>query len=118
KTVVLDSIMYHAGKKYELDACVVMENHVHLILTPLEKVENAYYGIPELLHSIKSYSANRIQRLSGQRGSVWLGENWDRIIRSDKDWYEKLDYIVNNPIKAGLVERAEDYRWLYFAGLK
>lgn len=56
--------------------------------------------------------------MTGQRGSVWLDESYDRIIRDEVEWLEKLAYIVSNPVKAGLAERPEDYRWLYCEGLR
>jgi hypothetical protein len=39
------------------------------------------------------------------------------IIRNEKDYYEKLRYLIMNPVEAGLVSRAEDYRWLYYKGM-
>ena len=44
---------------------------------------------------------------------VWLDENYDRIIRDNKEFQEKMNYIINNPAKANLVEAAKDYKWLY-----
>ena len=103
-------------KKYQLYACVVMPDHVHLIIQPLKKAEGAVYSIAEILHSIKSYSANQINKLLGRRGSVWLDENFDRIIRDEDEFLEKMSYIVNNPAKTGLIENPEDYEWLYVKG--
>jgi REP element-mobilizing transposase RayT len=68
------------------------------------------------MHSIKSYSANRIQRLFGKKGQVWLNEYYDRVIRDEEDYLGKMSYIINNPVKARLVERPEDYRWLFVEG--
>jgi putative transposase len=97
-----------------LFACVVMDDHVHMILLPLEKANGEYYSISEIMHSIKSYSANRIQRLSGVIGSVWMDENYDRVVRDEEDLKEKLNYILNNPLKSGLADSPENYRWLFF----
>ena len=116
KEIAFTSIKFHANKKYRLYACVVMETHVHSILQPLEESGGTFYGLSQIMHSIKSYSANRIQRLLNEKGHVWLDENYDRIIRNDEDYLEKVNYIVNNPLKAGLVEKPEDYRWLFFEG--
>jgi putative transposase len=114
KNIVLSSIKFHADKKYRLFACVVMDDHVHMILLPLEKANGEYYSISEIMHSIKSYSANRIQRLSGVIGSVWMDENYDRVVRDEEDLKEKLNYILNNPLKSGLADSPENYRWLFF----
>jgi len=66
------------------------------------------------MHSIKSYSANRIQRTSDKIGNIWLEEKYDRIIRNDDEMFEEISYIINNPVKAGLTEKPESYKWLYY----
>ena len=113
---VFDTIMFHNNKKYKLYACVIMVDHVHLLFQPLEKIKEAFYSIREIMHSIKSYSANRINRQLNKKGSVWLDENFDRIVRDEKELLEKMSYIVNNPIKSNLVENLEDYKWIYVIG--
>jgi len=91
KDIIFDTIKYHADKKYKLHACVVMETHVHCILQPLEESSNYFYSIAQITHSIKSFSANRIQRTLNKKGNVWLDENYDRIIRDDEEFLEKLN---------------------------
>jgi hypothetical protein len=48
------------------------------------------------------------------RGTIWRDESFDRIIRDEKEYNEKLVYILNNPLKLSLVENQEDYKWYYF----
>lgn len=117
KNIAFASIKFHAEKKYKLHACVIMETHIHIILQPLEESIGAFYSLAQIMHSIKSYSAKQIQRFLRRQGNVWLDENYDRIVRDDKEYLEKLNYIINNPLKVGLVEKAEDYRWLFVEGL-
>ncbi len=117
KNITLSAIKYHSDKKYKLYACVVMKTHVHIILQPLEESPGNYFSLSRIMHSIKSYAANRIQRTSKQEGSIWLGENYDRIIRDEDDLSDILDYIIYNPVKAGIVDKPESYKWLYFEGL-
>jgi len=122
RNIVIDSIKYHNGKKYTLYACVIMPDHTHLIVQPLEKDKDSYYSIAEIMHSIKSYSAKEIIKLLSRADGmpvppiIWLDENFDRIIRDEKEYLEKMNYIVNNPLKKGLAEKPEDYRWLYVKG--
>ena len=127
KDIVLSSLRFHAGTKYRLFACVVMATHAHSLLQPLElptppprgppppSLANSgvCYSLAQITHSIKSYSANRIRKCLGYTGKVWLDESYDRIVRDDKEFGEKFDYIAANPVKAGLVEKPEDYRWLF-----
>jgi len=62
RDIVFNSIKYHSDKKYKLYACAVMPSHTHIIIQPLEKAKDAYYSLAEIMHSIKSYSANQIKK--------------------------------------------------------
>ena len=127
KDIVLSSFHFHNGKKYVLYACVVMDDHAHCILQPMEIINKTqarrpvppeYYSLSQITHSIKSYSANRIQKLLNIKGNIWQDENYDRIIRDENKYLGKMYYIVNNPLKPGLVEKPEDYRWLFLHGME
>jgi putative transposase len=117
KEIVFSAIKFHDGNKYMLYACVVMTTHVHLVLLPLEETKGNYYSLAQIIHSIKSYTVNKLQKTLKIVGSIWLKEDYDRIIRDDNDFYEKMNYIMNNPLKAGLVKAREDYRWLFYRGI-
>ena len=99
-----------------------MPDHVHLIAKPLKKDEDNYWDLSVILHSIKSFSANEINRIEGTVGStVWQSERYDRVIRDINELAHGLEYITLNPIKAGLVEAdsGESYAYLYHAlGMK
>jgi REP element-mobilizing transposase RayT len=86
---------------YWLDCVNVMPDHVHLIITPYEQTT-----LPVVIGRIKGGSAFRTKR-----GGVWQRDYFDRIIRSDDDLAKKIEYIANNPVRKGLVERAEDWPW-------
>ena len=51
----------------------------------------------------------------GRSGSLWQRESFDHILRRDEDLIEKAEYIANNPVRAGLVARPEEYRWLWIS---
>jgi len=68
------------GKRYQLDAVVVMPDHVHLVLTPLED-EDGLISLPEILQEIKSVSAHRVNKCLGRKGSLWQQESFDRAMR-------------------------------------
>ena len=110
RDIVLASIRFMDGKKYQLDAAVVMPDHFHMILHPLQKDVNADYSLREIFHSIKSFTANKIG------GQVWQDENYDHLIRNEKDYLEKLQYLLYNAVKAGLAATPWEYPWLYWIG--
>lgn len=108
RDVVLSTIRLHAGQKYTLAAAVVMPDHFHLLIRPQTR-EDGTVPLAEIFHSIKSFSARKAE------GRLWQRDNYDHIVRSEIDFREKLQYIVNNPVKASLVERADEYQWLFVA---
>jgi len=90
-----------------------MPAHVHALVQPLVKREGGVCDLGEILHSLKSLSAHKINRQRGMKGSVWQDERFDRILRDEMEFNEKWQYIRNNPVKNGLSERPEDYPWFY-----
>ena len=133
KDIMFSAFHFHNGKKYKLHSCVVMDDHAHCVLQKIEILNSAqarrpvplempvtpeYYSLPQITHGIKSYSANRIQKLLNIKGSTWQDENYDRIIRDENEYWEKMNYIVNNPLKPGLVGKPEDYKWLFYKGME
>ncbi|HEX5317432.1 MAG TPA: transposase [Candidatus Kapabacteria bacterium] len=129
RDLVADALRFFDGEKYELLAYVVMPDHFHLILHPLPKTENGYYNLREIFHSIKSFTAKRIlerveepprqHRSIAKRlkTHIWQDENYDHLIRDERDYWEKMNYIINNPIEAGLVSDPYDYPWLWWIGM-
>jgi putative transposase len=88
----------------QLRAYALMANHVHVLLLP--KIEP-----PRLLHGIKGASAREANRLLGRTGKSWQGESYDHWVRNDLEFERIVAYIHNNPVRAGLVARPEDYPW-------
>lgn len=77
---------------------------------------NPVDALSKIMHSIKSYSAHQINKISRRRGKVWQDENYDRVIRDENEFLEKINYIANNPMKANLAKGYNDYNWLYIKG--
>lgn len=122
KDLVIESI--RTGEKlrqYHLYAACVMDDHVHLLIEPSPKAPAAgsedadpvFHSLTEILQSLKSSTAHRINKLRETTGPVWDKESFDRLIRSDADLEEKFLYIVRNPQADGLVAAEGDaYPWL------
>jgi REP-associated tyrosine transposase len=90
---------------YQLGAFVVMANHVHVLLLPLVPPSR-------LLKSLKGYTAREANRLLGRTGQpFWQRESYDHWVRNGDEWRRIAAYIENNPVKAGVEGRADDYRW-------
>jgi REP element-mobilizing transposase RayT len=90
---IVGVLRYHESQRYDLYAYVIMDDHVHVLVEPTPA-----YTLEQLLHSWKSYSAHLL--LGGsRRGRIWQREYYDRIIRSETDLIEKINYIVGNPAR-------------------
>ena len=84
-----------------------------MLISPMRKKGNEYYPLREITKPLKGLSARKMNLLLGRTGPLWVDESFDRIIRDEEDWREKYGYIMNNPVKEGLVEKPEDYPWLF-----
>ena len=118
RDLILRHCRHDDGKRYVLHAAVVMPDHAHMLLTPTCDPEGWPYSLPVILKLIKGVSARSVNRLLGSSGPVWQDESLDHVLRSDESFGEKLEYIRQNPVRAGLVIRPEDYRWLWVAEIK
>ena len=92
RQIAADSILYHDGRSYNLISFVIMPNHVHMIIQLLGE-----HTVREVMHSIKSFTAIRINKIMNRSGSVWKKEYFDRMIRNKDHLQNCLDYIRKNP---------------------
>ena len=113
RDVVLQHCLHDHEKRYELHAAVVMPEHVHLLLTPLRDEKGWPYGLPSILKSLKGTSARSVNRLLDSNGPVWQEESFDHVPRTQESFEAELEYIRQNPVRRGLVQRPEDYPWLW-----
>jgi hypothetical protein len=90
-----------------------MPDHVHMLLTPMRDATGWPYALPAILKIIKGVSARSVNKLLGSSGPVWQDESFDHVLRSGESFAEKLEYIRQNPLRASLVSRAEEYPWLW-----
>lgn len=113
RELVIKHCLHDHEIKIFLHGIVVMPDHVHMIFTPLKDDQGGTYGLSEIMRSIKGVSARNINKALGRTGCVWQHESFDRILRSYESAMAKVDYICQNPVRKGLVEKADDYQWLW-----
>jgi REP element-mobilizing transposase RayT len=66
-----------------------------------------------IMHSLKSYTANEANKLLKRSGAFWETESYDHVIRDEREYYRTIAYVLNNPVKAGLVRNWRDWPWSY-----
>lgn len=111
--LVSDAIRFRDGKAYDLISYCIMPNHAHLVCTPLEKLAETYYGLTEILHSLKRHTAREANKILQRSGSFWQDESYDHLIREDKELERIVKYVLYNPVKANLVKEQADWKWSY-----
>jgi REP element-mobilizing transposase RayT len=91
-----------------------MPDHVHLIFTPqIDNVEMEVYSLATIMDGIKGASAHHINKTLARKGSVWQAESLDHVLRCSENLDAKIEYVLDNPVRAGLVKHRREYRWLW-----
>ncbi len=93
----------------KLIAAVVMPDHIHFAAC-LQKIT-----LPALMHSLKSFTSNKINGLLGREGPLWEPQYYDHAIRTEDELKECLDYCLRNPVRKGLVDNFKNYPHWYCA---
>jgi REP element-mobilizing transposase RayT len=134
--IVRDAIYHYAGDRYDLIAFVVMPSHLHWVFHPRRewiaslpvgqtflsasptsrgRQECLPHGVrtprERIMQSIKGYTAYRCNQLLRTTGTFWQAEAYDHVVRDDQELRRIVEYVEQNPVRAGLARRPEDWRW-------
>jgi putative transposase len=105
--LMLSTINHYVGTGYALHAYVIMPDHLHLLLTPIESIEKS-------VQLMKGGFLFRAKRELEWPGEIWQPGFTDHRIRDEQDWQRHIEYIRMNPIEAKLVEDAVLYEFMGF----
>ena len=97
--LMLSTLNHYEGTGYKLHAYVIMPDHLHLLVTPVESVEKS-------VQLIKGGFSFRAKRELEWKGEIWQPGFTDHRIRDEEDWKRHLEYIRTNPIEARLISDA------------
>jgi REP element-mobilizing transposase RayT len=121
--MVADEIHRFDNDLYSLVAYCIMSNHVHLLIDtslqlpadfdPKKWESLEYKPLDEIMKRIKGPSAVYANRFLKRKGKFWQKESFDHYVRNEKEFWRIINYILNNPVKVGLVENWEDYPFTY-----
>lgn len=112
RSVALEICLWGNGKRFDLHGTVIMPDHVHLVFTPLADGDGPF-SVVEIMQGIKSSSAHLINRVLQRHGQVWQHESFDHVPRCEESITAKVEYVIQNPVRKGLVRVASDYPWLW-----
>ena len=128
RDIVIDSLKFsQQNKSLEIYAFVVMSNHLHLI------IRSGIGKLSDTIGEFKSFTAKKIllaiemesesrrdwilnlfefaakKHKRNEKFQVWTHENHPELVYSDNFLFQKINYIHDNPVRAGIVENPEDY---------
>ena len=104
--IVEVALLHFDGQWYALHSWCGLPNHVHTLFTPTTE-----FTMSQIVHSWKSFTAHQCNKVLGRTGRFWAREPFDRYIRNQRHFLNALTYIEDNPVKAGLCEKSENWRW-------
>ncbi|MCC7245658.1 MAG: transposase [Saprospiraceae bacterium] len=104
----LENFHHYAERYFTLWAGTIMSNHIHLLLTLKPDAPILW----KVLQDMKKYSATQSNKILRRSGHFWEHESYDHLVR-EGEFDRILDYILNNPVKAGIVKTWTDYPWTY-----
>jgi putative transposase len=103
--LMVDTLKHYDRTGYKLHAYVVMPDHLHLLITPIESVEKS-------MQLIKGGFSFRAKKELEWNGEIWQPGFTDHRIRDEEDWKRHLEYIRTNPIEARLVSDVVLYEFM------
>lgn len=117
--IVQDKLHELEKEHYTLFAYCIMPNHVHLLIQsrlgrqlPKGRM-TAKYPIADTLRLLKGSTARKCNLELGRSGAFWTHESYDHFIRDEREFANVITYILNNPVKAGLVAEWMDWKFSY-----
>jgi putative transposase len=107
KALVAEAIEGMLGRGFaRLDGYVVMSDHLHIMFEL-----DASKSLADAVGDLKKYVARRLNAALGRSGALWQRGYFDHVIRGEADYRRYLEYMLANPVRAGLAERVEEYPW-------
>ena len=121
-SLVAESIHYRDGKDYDLVAYTIMPNHMHIVYgigqyDLLERPENAEAlsgkQVSGIMMSLKRHTALQANKILDRTGSFWQDESYDHVVRDGEELARLIEYVLDNPVKAGFVDNRRDWQWSF-----
>ncbi|RMH11774.1 MAG: hypothetical protein D6698_15920 [Gammaproteobacteria bacterium] len=116
--IVADQIHALDGERYRLLVYCIMSNHVHLLIDASgylpayaanHQGKTAVYPLADTIRLLKGRTARFCDQALGRSGAFWHHESYDHVVRDEGELLRIMWYILNNPVKAGLVARWQDW---------
>ncbi|HRH37867.1 MAG TPA: transposase [Flavobacteriales bacterium] len=99
RRILVDALHHFHGERYHLGSFAVAGNHVHVLVAPYDRAE-----LSGVMHSWKSFTANKINNALGRSGQLWKDEYFDRLLRNQTHLDRVEEYIAAHTSQGAYVE--------------
>ncbi len=122
RNIITKELFKNDGLLYDLTAYCIMSNHVHILIdTSIQlsdisddiELEMKYVSLDKIMKKIKGPTAMYCNKYLNRSGQFWERESFDIYIRNEKMFNNVISYILQNPVKAGLVKHWDEYSASY-----
>jgi putative transposase len=115
---IADSIQHWNDKRYTVVCYCIMPNHVHMVIdiggfTVDEYRNKTSYRLSRIMETLKGYTAKAANKILSRNGHFWQKESYDHVVRDGNELNRIIRYVMDNPVKAGLVSIPEEWKWTY-----
>lgn len=112
--ILKEAMHYRDGNVFDLHAFCIMSNHVHVVFE-INKAnwQSALPDLPGIMQSLKRHTARQANLILGREGAFWQDESYDHVIRNNEEYIRIVNYVLENPVKAGLVSDWDQWQWTY-----
>jgi putative transposase len=104
--LVQDALLHFDHDRYRLLAWCLMPNHVHVVIEILGN-----HSLSDIVLSWKSFTSRRANIQLGRSGPFWHADYFDHYIRDEEHLARTIEYVEQNPVKAGLIDVANGWLW-------
>lgn len=105
--ILTDSWNYlRKTEQFKILSFCIMPDHYHLLFVLLDSG-----SLSKVLNCTSKFTAREINRHEGNRGRFWQDGFYDRRLRNENDANEMSNYIEHNPVRQGLAEFAEEWKF-------
>ncbi|MEW6194689.1 MAG: hypothetical protein AB1521_06015 [Bacteroidota bacterium] len=77
------------------------------------RIGDSTYIVTKILQELKKFTARGCNKILNRSGSFWQHESYDHVVRNEAELNSIVTYVLNNPVKAGLVDNPDNWSWSY-----
>lgn len=127
--MMYESLIHRHGRDYDLKAFSIMSNHVHVVFKPYlserslieirenhrTRFESSEPTLAAIMQCLKGYTARSANKILNRSGVFWEAERYDHEVRNTEEFFRIVRYVLQNPVKAGLVNSWQEWEWNWLA---